>query len=253
MEKELHDMIYVLMLAYNRSDIVDAAILRLRNLTIGKQYLFILCDPGYPLNNSKKDIWNLYMKHESKFADFIYLKISNEGVAQNYNQVRQHFKFKDSDKVICFDPDSCPQNASFFDSMLKVLEDKSVAMCILRRGDFDDIELTGLHEINGIKCFTAYRGHSWPMWAFNGFFLANNEVKQKNKYFGFIEDDFYETATSLGLKCVILADEKDDMIDGTGMGAGGQDGLYLSWQAESGNKMTDLPFEDWLEKKMEIN
>jgi hypothetical protein len=78
-------------------------------------------------------------------------------------------------------------------------------------------------------------------------------VQQKNKFFGFIEDCFYEQAKAMNLKCVILANEYDDMIDAANMGLGGQDALYLQWQSDSALKNTEHSFEEYLKIKLNMN
>lgn len=246
-------MIYVVMLAYNKTDVVEAALNRLLNKNKDTtKFYFIFVDPNYPLNKDK-EIFDLFEKYRHRFHDCSYFNIENLGVAQNYNQVIFHFDFKRDDIVHFFDPDNNPRDENYLDAMVAVLKDQNVAYVTLERPD-PDIPYGEQITINNHECYVIYRGHSWCMGAFKGSFLNQAyPLSQDNGAWGFIEDWLYRKFKSLDMIGVFLKGYVDEMIDGTGQGTGGQDDLYLQYQVDCAYRKTQLRFEDWLEKRLSVN
>jgi hypothetical protein len=246
-------MIYVVMLAYNKTQVVEGAINRLlAKLKDTSRFYFIFVDPEYPLNNSN-EIYLLFEKYRDKFYACSYFKIDNLGVAQNYNQVICHYQFEPTDFVHFFDPDNNPRDDDYLEKMIQVLSDPSVAYVTLERPD-PDIPYGELITINGNDCYKIYRGHSWPMGAFRADFLNKAyPLNQDNGAWGFIEDWLYREFNRQNRIGVFLKGYQDIMIDGTNQGTGGQDDLYLQYQVDSAHRITQDRFEDWLKKKLSIN
>jgi GT2 family glycosyltransferase len=252
-EKKDDSMIYVVMLAYNKTAVVEAAINRLlTKLQDTSKFTFILVDPNYPLNQPK-DIYYIFEKYRSRFHDCSYMEISNDGVAGNYNQVISHFDFKKDDIVHFFDPDNAPRDADYLEKMAHVLSCPAVAYVTLERPD-PDIPYGPEIIIDDTICYKIMRGHSWPMGAFRADFLNQAyPLAQDNGAWGFIEDWLYRKFNELGFIGVFLKGYVDLMIDGANQGTGGQDELYLQYQVECANRFTQDTFEKWLEKKLLIN
>jgi GT2 family glycosyltransferase len=247
-------MNYVVMLAYNKTDVVEAAINRLLNRTKDfRDFHFIIVDPSYPLNEEDQSIWKLYVKYAVEFPTTTYLKIDNDGVAGNYNQVIQHFIFQDNDVIHFFDPDNNPRENNYLQNMIAVLQDPKVAYVTLERPD-PDVPYGKHVTIDNIECYQIYRGHSWPCGAFRADFLKQAyPINQDNGKWGYIEDWLYREFCRQDKIGLFLKGFVDQMIDGTNQGLGGQDHLYLKYQVDCAMHITQELFEDWLTKRLAIN
>jgi hypothetical protein len=245
-------MNYVVMLAYNKTDVVEAAINRLLNRTKDfRDFHFVIVDPSYPLNDDPNSIWKLYVKYAVEFPTTTYLKIDNDGVAGNYNQVIQHFIFQDNDVVHFFDPDNNPRDDNYLQTMIKVLQEPKVAYVTLERPD-PDVEMLDSVIVNGIECLPVWRPCSWPMGAFRADFLKKAyPLNQDNGKWGYFEDFLWRKFREFGYSAFYLKGFVDLMIDN--IGTGGQDRFYIDYQSECAHRLTQELFETWLEKKLKLN
>jgi hypothetical protein len=176
-------MVYIVMLAYNRTEVVADALDRFKNVIKfypKLDYTFALFNPQYPLNKDPNLIKGLCD------PDWLYYVIENKGVAGNYNQVIDKLDIRNDDIVHFFDPDNAPINSAYLDDMIHVLSCPVVAYATLERPD-PDIPYGNEIIIDGVTCYRIMKGHSWPMGGFRGDFLKKDyTINQYNFHLGLI-------------------------------------------------------------------
>jgi hypothetical protein len=230
--------VYVHTLAYNKPEFVQMAGENLRVTAGTDRYEYVIFDCGYPLPSEKENSSKL-----KKIADKLkagYVKIENEGVAQNWNKAIEHFNPSDDDIVVGMDPDSRADTLGWLRDMKTAFQKREDAFYIgMNRTGFEEYKRGTLieGEVNLLKF------NELVAWSMGGFRVKMIKeiggIGQYNGRYGYIEHYCYDKLKPMGYDFYLLADHFDLSLDSP-------DPQYSEWKQASASRNTDLKFNDWL-------
>lgn len=238
--------VFVVMLAYNRYDVINGAIKNFQQTApYNDSIIRHIFDPGYPLNEGCQSIEKM-----AEMYGWKYTKIENKGVMGNWNQViHEHLDMKDDDYLVTFDPDVRMDKSGWIEAMIDALsQDENHVFCAssmwfnchewMYQPPYNRTVRTTPLGTNVAKydCLIAWAS---GMWKASFLITRPKDFAMRNKYYGWAEHADYDRMLAHGKTWVQVADYIDRHLPSP-------DVKYTEWKQASASGTTDKDFKEWL-------
>lgn len=212
---------YIHTLCYNTPSEVEKTTRLIYEQNDQRHFKHYLIDLGFPVENdtvpvditkAKKNNSVKLTQIASKYGS-TYVRMSNIGVSQNWNQIIKHCKLKDEDIIIGADPDERTIDPGWADAMSTVLShDPKIGMVSLVMPEQEQLLKTmggDTFYVKGVRVFKPNKLTNWAMIGFSGRFLKTiGDIpypKGAPKY-GWIESELVPQFIRTGFYWVFLPD-----------------------------------------------
>jgi hypothetical protein len=240
----------IMVLCYNRPEVIEQAIKRLNETQDINGYECFLIDVRYPLPDKNENFKQLAPMALKYGFDFL-RPAMNRGVSGNWTWVVNELGLRGNDVLIGMDPDSMPQNNGWCDALTDVLSqgDTPIGYCGLTRVSPPELSTERdesgigyiIKEVGGRRLRMFSQPMSWPMGGFNAGFVNEVGIHQPRSRYGYIEiatiKEMEKTHWDWG-----LLDEFFDATSDRG------ESEYKAWKVDHAIGRTDLDFESYLER-----
>lgn len=230
--------LHVMCLGYNEAAMVRDAINLFEKQKGDYPIAFkALYDPGFPSKNPN---------HQTELVEaalsngWVYVKIPNKNVAENWKHAISLLGATGDDIVYGCDPDERPQSAGYLDQIMKVFNSSPQAYYVGMVEPGTERVPHFKRAIDGVNILDFHRLVAWPVGAFSVSWMQKiNGPLMSYKNYGMIEHATSAACEQYGGKFYMLADIKSEHLQS-------ENEKYNKWKVESAQKITELPFENWL-------
>lgn len=248
--------IIVITLVFNTPEMVEGA-LQCHYPGNYERFMIYCGFPGYTFED--------YIPLANKY-NCTYFSIKNEGVAQNWNHVKEVLSLKDGDIMIGLEADERPEipppimadklyhgtvvhyfyYSGWIEAIVNVMRhDPTIGFVGLQKTGYEsEHNINDFHpvEIGGIKC---RQYHSMIAWMLGGFSVrCINQIgglKQEGETYGYLEHATARAMAEKGFGWVVLEDYYSQHVMSSE--------VYTEWKNLNRNRQNPKPYEQWLKER----
>lgn len=242
----------IITLAYNRPEVVEQSLIRLRQTQDLTDYEYYLIDPGYPIPSKRENF--LKIVDIAKRYQVEYLKpATNRGVSGNWMWAIYELGLgkTENDVIIGMDPDSNPMDNGWCDAIVDVIVKgkEKIAYCGLTRTSPPDLATEvdesqrayTLHNIGGRKVRLYSELISWPMGGFSARFARERGIHQTRSMYGYLELATVRAMDGTDWDWCMLDNFRDYTVDR------GED-MFRQWKVAQAQGRTNSDFETFIKE-----